>query len=171
MVILSKNRKTGRNSAIGILFTSIIVVLCFLTTPSTAAQLTRIEATLILTRDVIGNFQNKECLMAYGPQTVLTAGDVVEPAFLGGQPYPGESVTIEPPTWFFYINNNVMLKFTHQVHFVFIDANHQNPTIGDGIRVLEQGWWPVLNGKSLYTSDSPDNPDWIYGDIPELLED
>jgi hypothetical protein len=129
--------------------------------------LTRSEAVTVLIEQVINSSDNKDTLMAFGPQEMLLSEDVVEPFHIGGEMYPGNSHTIDRLTWFFWINDEPDARFVHQTRFVYIDASHADPTIEDGIDIEIQGWWPKINGIDFY-SDLPGNshPDLVYGTLP-----
>ena len=126
------------------------------------AQMTRKEAVAVLMEQVIEPTEDKEYLWAYGPQDMLVTGDVVRPKF-NTQSYPGKLFTIDRPTWFFYINDDITSKYSHPTRFVYIDANHANPTGGDGITIVIQGWWPVINGKEYYGTSDAGKDDLVYG--------
>lgn len=137
------------------------------------ALLTREQAVAMLIQQVIEPSPNKDELMAFGPQDMLQPEDVVRPRYIGSPTYPGQPKTIETPTWFFFIDDKVQSGYTHKTRFIYIDANHPNPTLGDGISVDIQGWWPIINEQPHYAPPSTtQNPDWVYGEgppIPEVL--
>ena len=116
---------------------------------------------------VINPSPTKYLLIALGPQNMLAEGDVVEPAFLNTLPYAGSTKTIQTPTWFYWIDDEPDAGFVHSTRFVYIDASHSNPTVGDGIEIEIQGWWPKINGTKTY--DYPpgnSHPDLVYGTVP-----
>lgn len=93
-------------------------------------------------------------------------GGVISPAVP-----EGHIKTIERPTWFFFINDELLAKYSHKTRYVYIDASHPNPSEGDGIIVHIQGWWPKINGEDYYkSSNSTKDPDWVYGNDPEFPE-
>lgn len=69
--------------------------------------LTRDQAITILIEQVINPSPNKDLLMTLGPQNMLAVGDIVEPSQLGGEIYPGNSRTVNSPTWFFWIDDEL----------------------------------------------------------------
>jgi hypothetical protein len=130
--------------------------------------LTRNQAVAALIEQVITPMVYEDYYMAFGPQQMLTVGDRVEPEELGGQPYPGSAKDIEGPTWFFWVDTDKWARFAHLVHFVYIDASHPTPTLGDGIVVEDQGWWPNINGVD-YLDDPQErwtSSDIVYGEAP-----
>ncbi len=130
--------------------------------------LSRDQAIGILIEQVITPIAYEDYYMAFGPQHMLTTDDIVEPEVLGGQPYPGMGKDIQGPTWFFWVDTDKWARFAHWVHFVYIDASHPNPTIGNGIIVENQGWWPNIN--SVDYLDAPEerwaSVDTVYGEAP-----
>jgi hypothetical protein len=129
--------------------------------------LTRDQAITILVEQVINPSLNKDTLMAFGPQDMLASGDVVEPALLNTPPYAGSTKTIQTPTWFFWIDDEPKSDFVHYCRFVYIDAGNANPTIGDGITVETQGWWPKINGTNYYKlyQERVESDDFVYGEL------
>ena len=130
--------------------------------------LTRDQAVSTLINQVITPIAYEDYYMAFGPQQMLSAGDRVEPKYIGGQPYPGSARDIQGPTWFFWVDTDKWAKFTHLVHFVYIDATNPNPVVGNGIVVEDQGWWPKINGVD-YLQTSQDRwvtADAVYGEAP-----
>ncbi len=130
--------------------------------------LTRNQAIAILIEQVISPEVYEDYYMAFGPQNMLTDGDSVEPAYSMADPFPVSGRNIQNPTWFFWIDTDKWAKFVHLVHFVYIDASQSNPTIGDGIVVESQGWWPKINGVD-YLSNSEErwaSADIVYGEAP-----
>lgn len=165
---LNKNSRTYNKLYF---FNFLILIIVFtLQVVDASATMTREEAKQVLINRVIAGDPNEEKLMAFGPQNISVAGDVVAPFIIGKQPFPGISRIIEKDTWFFWINDETNCFFAHLTRFVYIDANHTNPVIGDGIIIDEAGWWPQINGVDhyRYNSDrSEDSADWIYGQAPE----
>ena len=130
--------------------------------------LTRDQAISLLIEHVITPVVYEDYYMAFGPQQMLTSGDKVEPNVLGGDPYPGSDRDIDRPTWFFWVDTNKWARFAHLVHFVYIDASISNPTIGNGIIVEDQGWWPKINGVDYLdeAEDRWESADIVYGEAP-----
>lgn len=130
--------------------------------------LTRDQAIAILIEQVITPRVYEDYYMAFGPQTMLTSEDTVRPADLEADLYPGNVYSIQGPTWFFWIDTDKWAKFVHLVHYVYIDASHPNPTVGDGIIVKDHGLWPKINGIDyLETSDDRAvTSDIVYGEVP-----
>ena len=151
-------------------FTIFILLLgCTLHTAWSDDLLTRDQAISILMEQVIDSSINKDTLMAFGPQEMLTAGDVVKPMFLNTEPYNGSATTIQSPTWFFWIDDKPNPCFVHPCRFVFIAADNPNATIGDGITVEIQGWWPKINGVDYYEvyEERIQSQDMVYGEALE----
>jgi hypothetical protein len=129
--------------------------------------LTRDQAVSILMEQVINPSINKDILMAFGPQNMLSGGDVVEPDLLDTPPYAGSTKTIQTPTWFFWIDDKPKAGFVHDCRFVYIDASITNPTIGNGITIEVQGWWPKINGTIYYDvyEERIKSADFVYGEL------
>jgi len=146
----------------------VVIFLGLVHAQAAEALMTREQAVAMLIQQVIEPSQNKDELMAFGPQNMLNAGDRVEPADLEYDTHPENAQTIQGPTWFFWVDTNKWSKFGHLVYFVYIDASNPNPTIGNGVLVLEQGWWPQINGVE-YLSNSDErwvSADIVYGEAP-----
>ena len=144
-----KNYKSSNQFFLKFLFLFTIFLVVVLTN-SAYAQITRQEAVRVLIDEVITGDSYEDQLMAFGPQNILSSGNTVSPFILGKQPYPGTSRTLDRATWFFWINDEPNDLFMHSTRFVYIDANHTNPTIGDGIIIDQAGWWPKINGTNYY---------------------
>ena len=152
-----------------ILLLCLIQLACDLSVNTAVAAMGREEAKQFLINRVIAGDSNEGNLMCFGPQNMLSAGDVVAPFIIEKQPYPGVSRTLDKDTWFFWINDDINDYFSHPTRFVYIDADHPNPTIGDGIIIDDAGWWPKINGIDYYrySSDRTEaSSDWVYGQLP-----
>ena len=149
-----------------VLFSLVIPLISF---PQMASsQLNRDEAVEILISEVVEPSPNKDILMIFGPQNVLLPGTVVEPYDTETEPFPGNPRTIQTKTWFFWIDDEPDAKFVHPTRFVFLEANDTDPTVGNGIIVEVQGWWPKINGISYYEdfSERLNSPDLVYSSPP-----
>jgi hypothetical protein len=146
----------------------VLVILGLLYSQPASAQLTRDQAIAILMEQVIEPTPNKKYIWAFGPQNMLVPGDVVRPLVINAQPNPGQPFTVVTQTWFFFIDDDILSKYSHETRYVYLDANHLNPTVGDGITLVVQGWWPVINGQPYYDfSTFVGHSDKVYGVIPE----
>lgn len=68
-------------------------------------------------------------------------------------PYP-----LEEPSWFFFIDDMPYVKYAHPVRYIFFGIETRQYT------VYEEEWWPVLNGKSLWTESHAywNESSWVY---------
>lgn len=161
------NHRSGINSII-VSFSFLLVLLLYVN--SYAEELKRAEAINILIQEVIERSPNRDVLMAFGPRRPLKPGDLVEPVKNDAGPFPAVSRKIEHPTWFFWIDDEPDAKFVHPVRFVYIDARHPKPVVGDGIIVDHQGLWPKINGESYLGGEYErffTTNDRVYGEPPE----
>lgn len=134
-----------------------------------AGPLTRKQAVKILIEKVIEPSPDKSLIMAFGPQKPLQPGDLVEPVRDEAGPFPVTPRKLDKATWFFWIDDESDAKFAHPTRFVYIDANHPDPSLGDGIIVDPQGLWPKINGKSYLGGEYERffvTKDRVYGKPP-----
>ncbi len=103
--------------------------------------LTREEAIEIVF-DVIVPPSPDHDVTAFLGMDMLSAGDVIGPFA-----HEERSRAIAGATWFCWINDNPQAFFQHNTRYVFIDAE-----TGD-VEVIVEGWWPELNGDSIFMSD------------------
>ncbi len=163
--------KTSLRTGISIIFLATIAVL--ISANDVSAYNSREDAIQILIDQVIKGDPNKDVLMAFGPQNMLVTGDIVAPAIGDSKNFSGAARTIDRDTWFFFINDEINDCFVHPTRFVYIDANHANPTVGDGITIDVQGWWPKINNIHFYRYPEEridDSPDRVYGSIPIIFK-
>ena len=148
-----------------------ITLIATMASHAMAEPLSRKEAIDILVREVILPSPTKSVLMVFGPQQPLISKDRVEPPAEGWDPRQGTVRTLEKPTWFFWIDDEPDAKFAHPTRYVYIEADHPEPKVNDGIIVDFQAWWPMINGKHYLSRDADrffDCPDLVYGSPPPL---
>lgn len=77
----------------------------------------------------------------------LPAGAQVEPAYLGIEPFPGQTHDVNVTSYFFWIDDEPLYaRFTHATRFVFVNADMAAPSVANGgITVFVEGWWPAIN--------------------------
>ena len=83
----------------------------------------------------------------YGPgfEGTLPPGTVVRPKVLGGDPYPGNTLTTSGLVYLFFVDDLPNGLFAHPTRFVYVDATMTTPTLANGgLVVQDQGWWPVI---------------------------
>ena len=85
-----------------IYFLHFAIFLIMFSAIDTSAGMTRDVAKQIVIERVITGDPNEDNLIAFGPQNMLVAGDIVSPFIVGGQPFPGVLRTIDKDTWFFW---------------------------------------------------------------------
>ena len=59
----------------------------------------------------------------------VPAGSTVDPAYAGLPPYPGPGLSVSTPSYFFWVDDNILTHFEHAVRFILVDANNSNPTV------------------------------------------
>jgi len=142
-------------------------------------QIDRAEANRILTEQVLPGLSIPGDYIAFAYRLPLGPGDELAP--YAPDPIP-PGVTSLPhlipyplhgDTWFFWIDVEPFARFGHLTRFVLVNAS-----TGSYV-VHEEGWWPVLNGRSLWTDrkDYWNKENWVgarlaaiqgdYGDAPE----
>ena len=124
------------------------------------------DASQLVVDEVIQPDMLENDLIAFAHPESLQPGDVLQPYnFFGENPAPGQT-SIDADAWFFWLDDAPGAKFAHENRYVFVDRQTGEVT------VLEQEWWPVLNGQGLWLDDmsyyDPDN--WIYSTV-SLTED
>jgi len=110
-----------------------------------------------------------------GYEGLLPPGSFVDPFDDFG---PGSGMTLLSSNYFFYVDDLPPAQFGHPTRFVLVDAYHPAPTLGSGIVVTEQQWWPVVTpfggapteyfNANLMSSLSPgpSNPDGLIAGFP-----
>ena len=133
--------------------------------------MTREQAVAVLIQQVITPMNNPTYIMAAGPQTMLNAGDIVQPVYFSPPKVPGTLRNIQGPTWFFWVDTDKWAKFGHLVYFVYIDATNPNPTTENGIIVDQADDLPQINGVTYRDSSGRYRvtADIVYGTIPTTL--
>jgi hypothetical protein len=105
-----------------------------------------------------------EPIIVFGVGNPLEPGDVIGPYHKDDLPADWEPITIESPTWFFWLEDAPGAHFAHATRFAFVTVD------GGAVDVMGASWWPVLNGEGLWTesSDYWDQANWMYAsqDIP-----
>jgi hypothetical protein len=100
--------------------------------------------------DVLVPAELDHSVTAFLCMDMLAAGDVIGP----WDEEERERV-ITSPTWFCWIDDDPQGFFEHATRFVFIDA------VTGAVEIAAEGWWPVLNGESLFMSDA----EWTDPDL------
>jgi hypothetical protein len=124
----------------------------------------------------------------FGPgfQGLVPAGSSIDPAEMGGDPYPGPGIALSTDSYFFWVDDSPLTDFEHPVRFVIVDAANPSPTVSNGgVHVSNQGWWPVIALPSqsptpffaidsTRVSDMPpawDNPNGLVGGAAPTFAD
>jgi hypothetical protein len=92
----------------------------------------------------------------------LQPGDVIGAYQKAGYEPQPQSLTIEVPTWFFWIDDAPGAEFVHRNRFVFVEVESGEVTVN------VEAWWPVLNGKGLWVTEAEywNEENWIYPESP-----
>lgn len=93
--------------------------------------------------DIIKPSTLDHSVMAFLSVTALDTGDVIHP-----WDQPGRQRTLTGPTWFGWIDDDPRAFFEHNTRYVLIDA------VTGTADVRIEGWWPVVNGTSIFMSDA-----------------
>ena len=137
------------------------------------------QAISILLNEVIQPSQVEGDIIAFTLDEPLSPGDWIgpylpkeTPTYTNGVEAPylegPEMRVMEDKTWFFWVDDSPYARYSHQTRFVFISND------GKLTDVVYQGWWPVLNGESLWTQKSEywNNNNWAYSSIdPDRLSE
>jgi len=159
------------------------IVLLLMVGPPVAGEssprIDRDEANRILTEEVLPGLSIPGDYVVFGYPLLLGSDDELAPYAPHPMP-PGVTslphlipYSLDRDTWFFWIDVEPFARYSHPTRFVRVDAST------GAVVVREEGWWPVLNGRSLWTDrqDYWDRDNWIgarlsaiqgdYGDAPE----
>jgi hypothetical protein len=109
-------------------------------------SISRESATQVVIEKVITALSDEEksYLVAFSPKDPLKAGTTVLPAFPDYDAATGEkigyknTITLDKPAWFFYIDTDYAARFSHKTLFVFVYDDLS-------IKIQEQEWWPIIN--------------------------
>jgi hypothetical protein len=113
-------------------------------------SITRELATQIVIDKVISNIPAAERvnLVAFSPMDPLKPGTMILPAFPEYNAETEESIgykntkTLDRYAWFFYVDTDYQMRFSHNTIFVFV--------YNDGtLETQEQEWWPVIDNKAF----------------------
>ena len=127
-----------------------------LMTSSESHQITRDQAVEILVSEVIETLDNKEDIIAFGPQEPLTSLDRVLPY----DPDPNATqVRLSESCWFFMVDEAPFSNWTHPALFVAINCR-----TGEIQSSERQNWYPLINGEPVYyrSTDRFDSSDRVY---------
>ena len=118
-------------------------------------HISREEAIRIVLHRIIVPATLDHDVTAFLVKEPLKNGDVIQPFIDGSE----RRITRE--TWFAFINDSPQAFYEHPTRFVYIDV------LTGEYEVNYQKWWPMLNGKDLFTSDEElrDMELIIYSDI------
>ena len=136
-----------------------IMTACSVAAPS--ANLNLEQATQLVLDQVIHPNKLDHIVILFSLEEPLAEGDILE-AF---RPFESDEdlnrTEIDEETWFFWLEDNPGAHFAHENRFVFV-----NRANGD-IRVVEDNWWPMLDGTGLWVKESDywNRDNWIYSNI------
>ncbi len=94
----------------------------------------------------------------------LQPGDVIGAYQKAGYEPQPQPLTIEVPTWFFWIDDAPGAEFVHGNRFVFVEVESGELTVN------VEAWWPVLNGEGLWITEAEywNAANWIYPVSPQV---
>jgi hypothetical protein len=119
------------------------------------------EATqLVLAAVVKPDVLDHEVIVFPWPEP-LRPGDRIQ-SYLGPDlESPGEPFPIDSEAWFFWVDDLPGARFVHPTRFVFVDRE-----TGE-VSPSEEGWWPVLNGESLWVETEVywDEANWAFSNV------
>jgi len=122
----------------------------------------------------------------FGHKGVLPAGTTIRPKITSGT--SGGVTTLTGPSYFFFVDDNMVQDFWHPVRYVFVAATSSQPALANGtISVVNHQWWPMIqkpgegevefvggDGYSMAPSDvfNPDGlvfgPNNYYEEVPPV---
>ena len=117
--------------------------------------LNRKEAVTLLLEDASGieidpvhsNVWSPYVDFGFGPgfEGLLPAGTQIDPAYLGIEPFPGETIELDQPAYFFWIDDEAInINFIHATRFVLLSFECGDQASQPVFSVSQQGWWPVI---------------------------
>ncbi len=146
---------------IAIMATALILTSC--------GSLSLEQATELVLAEVVKTDELDHQLIVFSLPEPLTPEDRLQPYVGADLERPGEAYSLENESWFFYIDDSPGAMFTHPTRFVLVDRSTKE------ITVFDEGWWPVLNDRSLWTETEVywDENNWAYSNVdwlPSRLE-
>jgi len=119
------------------------------------------EASQLVIDQVIIPDQLDHRLILFGSPQILTPEDELNVYAADDLSKPGENLPLTAESWFFWVDDAPYALFTHPTRYVLVNAQSGEITTSN------EGWWPVLNGKSLWVEDDQyhDQENWIYSNI------
>lgn len=135
-----------------------------------SARLSREEAVRILLEKVIRPESLDHQVLALALDEPLPAGSEV--AAYAPDPLPDGVLTLphlvperlEHDTWFFWVDDAPLARFSHPTRYVFIHA------VTGEVRVTDQGWWPHVDGRPVeawMTAERWKADNWVFTNVPE----
>ena len=125
------------------------------------------EAIRILKEEILPGQLISRDYVAFAYPTVLGPSDELSP--YAPDPIPADVMRlphlvpypIESPVWFFWIDLEPYARYSHPTSFVLVDASDGSTVVRD------EGWWPVLNGVSLWTDpdDYWNEQNWVSAQV------
>ncbi len=146
--------------AFGVVFLLLVGVLA---AGQSSLEIDRNETIRLFEEEILPELQISRDYVAFAYPTVLGPSDELSP--YAPDPIPADVMslphlvpyTIEGPAWFFWIDLEPYARYSHPTSFVLVDAS------AGSYVVHEEGWWPFLNGESLWID--PDvywnEPNWV----------
>ena len=105
---------------------------------------------------------------------LLPPGSYIDPF----DDYGSGTITLLSSNYFFFIDDLLGANYAHPTRFVLVDATNQFPVLGNGIRVIDEAWWPIVtplfgSPTEYFNNDAtsafppgPSNPDGLIAGSP-----
>gem|GEM_PF-1303206 len=149
------------------LVVAFLLLVNLLAVGETSLEIDRNQAIGILKKEILPGLLISRDFIAFSYPVMLGPSDHLSP--YAPNPIPADVMglphlvpyTIECPVWFFWIDLEPYARYSHPTRFVLIDAS-------DGSHVVhDEGWWPVLNGESLWTDpdDYWSKQSWVSAQV------
>jgi len=133
----------------------LLLHLALMTMPTMARAVDRATAASTVINDVILLHPEAYQMSAFGPQSTVPAGTLVQDGF------EGRDAAIAPTTsWLFWLDAYPEGKFGHTTYLVLVDES-----TGSIVLQTEMRFWPRIGGVDLYRDSDvrgPLHPDLIY---------
>ena len=139
-------------------------------TAATSAVLTKDQAVKVLLDNVVKPASLQQDTIAFTLAQPLPAGTEVAAYAPATLPVNVTSLPdlvpqkLNDSTWFFWVDEYPLARFSHPSEFVFINASN------GAVTVSNQAWWPYINGQEVQQwVESPgrwDSGNWAYSNVP-----
>ncbi len=127
--------------------------------------LTQDEAAKLVIDGVLTASQLDNALIVFSYPDPLESGDVLSAYRPNSSNQDAFNIEINNTSWFYWIDDEPGARFEHRNRFVLVDI------VSGDIQVIEDNWWPVLNGEGLWIekTDYWNSNNWAFSTLEEEI--